>query len=83
MLSMTTQVIEGAGMVFLIMDSIDISEEVKMLTMITTHLLRGFMKMKSISKRIKADGMRFKVNGTMNMTLGFMLCKQNDMMMKV
>jgi hypothetical protein len=70
-------------MVFLIMDSIDISEEVKMLTVITTHLSRGFMKMKSISKMIKADGMKFKVNGTTDMTLGFMLCKQNDMMMKV
>ena len=69
-------------MAFLTMSSTDISEEVKMLTLIMTHLSRGFMKMKSISKMIKADGMRFKVNGTMNMTLGFMLCKQNDKMMK-
>jgi hypothetical protein len=43
----------------------------------------GFMKMKPISKMIKADGMKFKVNGTMDMTLGLILCKQSDMMMKV
>ena len=42
--SMITQIIE-ARKVFLIMNSIDILEEVKMLTMITTHLSRGFLKM--------------------------------------
>ena len=68
-------------MVFLTMNSIDISEEVKRLTMILTHLSRGLMKMKSISKMIKADGMKFKVNRAMDMTLGFILCKQNDMML--
>ena len=34
----------GASMEFLIMNSIDILEEVKILTMITTHLSRGFMR---------------------------------------
>ena len=35
----------GTSMEFLIMNSIDILEEVKMLTMIMTHLSRGFLKM--------------------------------------
>ena len=35
----------GARMVFLIMNSIDILEELGMLMMITTHLSRDFMKM--------------------------------------
>ena len=35
----------GARMVFLIMNSIDILEELIRLMMITTHLLRDFMKM--------------------------------------
>ena len=35
----------GARMLFLIMNSIDILEELGMLMMITTHLSRGFMKM--------------------------------------
>ena len=35
----------GARMVFLIMNSIDILEELGMLMMITTHLPREFMKM--------------------------------------
>ena len=44
-LLMLTQIIEGASMEFLIRNSMYISEEVKMLTMITTHLSRGFKKM--------------------------------------
>lgn len=36
---------QGARMVFLIMNSIDILEDLRMLMMITTHLLRDFMKM--------------------------------------
>ena len=32
----------GVGMVFLAMNSIDISNEVKMLTMITTHFVESF-----------------------------------------
>ena len=35
----------GARMVFLMMNSIDILEELGMLMMITTHLSRDFMKM--------------------------------------
>jgi hypothetical protein len=35
----------GAGMVVLAMNSIDNSEEAKILTVITTHLSRYFMKM--------------------------------------
>ena len=35
----------GARIVFLIMNSIDILEELKMLMMMTTHLSRDFMKM--------------------------------------
>ena len=35
----------GARMVFLIMNSIDILEELGMLMMVTTHLSRDFMKM--------------------------------------
>ena len=34
----------GERIVFLIMNSIDILEELRMLMMIMTHLLRGFMK---------------------------------------
>jgi hypothetical protein len=45
MLSMLVQIIEGASKEFLIRNSMYGSEEVKMLTMITTHLLRGFKKM--------------------------------------
>ena len=36
---------QGARMVILIMNFIDILEELKMLMMITTHLSRGFKKM--------------------------------------
>ena len=36
---------QGARMVFLIMNSIDILEELRMLMMITTQLSRDFMKM--------------------------------------
>ena len=45
MLLMLTQIIEGASMEFLIRNSMYVSEEVKMLTMIVTHLSRGFKKM--------------------------------------
>ena len=36
---------QGARMVFLIMNSIDILEDLRMLMMITTHLSRDFMRM--------------------------------------
>jgi hypothetical protein len=65
---MITQII-GARMVFLAINSIDISTEVKMLMLIMTHLSRGFKKMKSISKMIKAYGIKFKDNGTTDNTL--------------
>ena len=45
MLSMITQTIEGASMEFLIRNSMYVSEDVKILMMITTHLSRGFKKM--------------------------------------
>ena len=44
MLPMITQINEGASMEFLIMNTIDILEELRMLMMIMTHLSRGFMK---------------------------------------
>ena len=45
---------QGARMVFLNMNSIDILEELRMLMMIMTHLSRDFMKMQSISGDIKS-----------------------------
>ena len=45
MLLMITQIIEGASMEFLIRNSMYVSEDVKMLTMFTIHLSRGFKKM--------------------------------------
>ena len=44
---MVTQIIEGKDGI-LIMNSIDILEELRMLMMITTHVSRDFMKMQSI-----------------------------------
>ena len=41
-------------MVFLIMNSVDILEDLRMLMMITTQLLRDFMKMESIGDDIKS-----------------------------
>ena len=73
----------GVGMVILAMNSIGNSTEIIMLMLIMTHLSRGYKKMKSISKMIKADEIRFKVNGTTDITLELRLCKQNDRMMKV
>jgi hypothetical protein len=70
-------------MVFLTLNSIDISEGAKMLMLIMTHLSRGYKKMKLISKMIKADGIKFKVNGTTDFMLELRLYKQNDRMMKV
>jgi hypothetical protein len=47
-LSMITKIIEGKG-AFLIMNTVDISEEVKVLKVITTHL-------SEVSKRIQSNG---------------------------
>jgi hypothetical protein len=44
---------QGARMVFVTMNSIDISGEANMLTLITTHLSRGSKKMLSVSVDIK------------------------------
>jgi hypothetical protein len=49
---MITKIIEGKG-VFLIMSTVDISEEVKMWTMITTPLSRVFKRMQSNSDGVK------------------------------
>ena len=74
-------------MVFLIMNSIDILEELRMLMMIMTHLSRDFMKMQSIGDDIKLKGMmKRKVIGTMGTTQTrnqFCCSRKNDMMRKI
>jgi hypothetical protein len=49
---MITKIIEGKG-VFLIMNTVDISEEVKVLKVITTQLSGVFKKMQSNSDGVK------------------------------
>jgi hypothetical protein len=49
---MITKIIEGKG-VFLIMITIDISKEVKVLKVIMTHLPEGFKGMQSNSDDVK------------------------------
>jgi hypothetical protein len=57
-----------ARMGFPIMNPIDISTEVNMLTLITTPLSRGSKKRESIGKMIKVAGMKFEVNETTDIT---------------
>jgi hypothetical protein len=49
---MITKIIEGKGL-FLIMNTVDISEEVKVLKVITTHLSGVFKKMQSNNDGVK------------------------------
>jgi hypothetical protein len=58
-LSMITKIIEGKG-AFLIMNTVDISEEVKVLKVITTHLSGVFKKTQSNSDDVKQGMMTWK-----------------------